>query len=93
MDNTSSLYLPGCFLHNLQNSDLRFYSNTRSVTDTVAHAAELHFTMVFFVDLLNHFTFGSKCLRISQTVLSNCRYGDKRLPTKIGRSCDYGVGT
>lgn len=82
---TTHLYLPGSFSHNLQNSDLRFYSNTRGVTDPAAHAAELHFTNVFFVDLQNHLTFGSRCLRISQAVLRNCRYGDNWLSTKIGK--------
>lgn len=92
-NNTSCLYPPGLFLHNLQNSDLRFYSNTRGVTDTMAHADELNFINVLFVDLHTHLTFGSICLRISQAMLSNCRYGDNRLSTKTGKSCDYGIWT
>lgn len=92
-NNTSCLYPPGLFLHNLQNSDLRFYSNTRGVTDTMAHADELNFINVLFVDIHTHLIFGSICLRISQAMLSNRRYGDNRLSTKTGKSSDYGVWT
>lgn len=54
----------------------------------MAHAAELHFINFLFVDLHTHFTFSSIYLRINQAMFSN---GDKRLSTKIGKSCDCGV--
>jgi len=57
----------------------------------MAQAAEIHFIKVFMVDLHTHFTFGSICLRVSQTTFSNCTYGDNRVSTKIGKSCQYRV--
>lgn len=91
-DNTSVLYPPGLFLLNLQNFDLRFNSSTGGGTDRTAQDAELRFINVVFADLHIHFTFGSICLRISQTMLSDCRYRNNQL-SKTGKSCDNGVWT